>query len=174
MSSFRTSFSTRPLTRGSPRQNSRSVGRTYGFVRRFCASFCFFLSKITHTVADETEIPSVGAFELDDKYETILNKTGQGPWFRSENGKIAAGLEVHHNLHCLDMIRQYTYKDEYDYTQHATFWNMTDVFIRKHLDHCIDALRIRLMWYVSSSHSALSLLDLACFFLGGRATQKSE
>ena len=73
------------------------------------------------------------------------------------------GLEVFHSLHCLDMVRQYTYKDEYDYSDNPTFQD-DDEFLRlvsffilprrylsltysKHVDHCIDALRIRLMCY---------------------------
>ncbi|KAG0646873.1 Cyclochlorotine biosynthesis O [Hyphodiscus hymeniophilus] len=44
------------------------------------------------------------------------------------------------------MVRQYTWKDQYDYSDNPTFQD-DDEFLRTHVDHCIDALRIRLMCY---------------------------
>ena len=60
---------------------------------------------------------------IDVPYELLpgLNKSDDGNWFRSDKGGILAGLEVFHSMHCLDMVRQYTYKDEYDYSDNPTF-----------------------------------------------------
>ncbi|KIM96851.1 hypothetical protein OIDMADRAFT_169633 [Oidiodendron maius Zn] len=85
---------------------------------------------------------------IDVPYELLpaLNKSDDGNWLRSDKGGILAGLEVFHSMHCLDMVRQYTYKDEYDYSDNPTFQDDAD-FLRSHVDHCIEALRIRLMCY---------------------------
>lgn len=58
-----------------------------------------------------------------------FNKSKDHPWFYSENGGVLAGLEVFHSLHCLDMVRQYTYKNEYDYSDNPTFQDDDD-FLR--------------------------------------------
>ncbi|KAJ2975536.1 hypothetical protein NUW58_g2671 [Xylaria curta] len=69
----------------------------------------------------------------------------------------SAVLEVFHHLHCLNQIRQYTWKDYY--ASHMADWiagddhdivdlNVTDhanVGDRMHVDHCIEALRLQLM-----------------------------
>ncbi|KAI0455260.1 hypothetical protein F5B21DRAFT_503560 [Xylaria acuta] len=69
----------------------------------------------------------------------------------------AAVLEVFHHIHCLNQIRQYTWKDYY--ATHMAEWiskdshgivdlNVTDpasVTDRMHVDHCIEALRLQLM-----------------------------
>ncbi|TGJ79242.1 hypothetical protein E0Z10_g9525 [Xylaria hypoxylon] len=65
-------------------------------------------------------------------------------------------LEVFHQLHCLNEIRQYTWKAYY--ATHMPDWveahrgrvdlNLTDpnsVMDRLHVDHCIEALRLQLM-----------------------------
>jgi len=42
------------------------------------------------------------------------------------------------------MIRQYTYRDTYDYSDDH-FWGNPEDVIRDHVDHCIETIRINLM-----------------------------
>ncbi|KAI0474683.1 hypothetical protein F4859DRAFT_504525 [Xylaria cf. heliscus] len=91
-------------------------------------------------------------YELGKSTEGLLHAGGNNP----ERGYVA-NLEVFHYLHCLNQIRQFTYKEHY--ATHMAEWiekdhrtivdmNVTDpnnVLDRTHVDHCIDALRQQLM-----------------------------
>ncbi|POR38201.1 Uncharacterized protein TPAR_01601 [Tolypocladium paradoxum] len=57
-------------------------------------------------------------------------------------GKYFVGIEVFHHLHCLNLLRMYTYRDYYDRPENrpAEFTD-SEVILRKHVDHCIDMLR---------------------------------
>ncbi|KAJ3577238.1 hypothetical protein NPX13_g3325 [Xylaria arbuscula] len=74
----------------------------------------------------------------------------------ASNRGYAAVLEVFHHLHCLNQIRQFTWKDYY--AIHMSEWvqehpliidlnvtNPQNDMDRKHVDHCIEALRLQLM-----------------------------
>ncbi|KAK2011971.1 hypothetical protein LZ32DRAFT_320239 [Colletotrichum eremochloae] len=52
-------------------------------------------------------------------------------------------LEVFHQLHCLDMIRRYTYPEFYPVDKFRT----RKEFMRDHIEHCIDMLRQALMCF---------------------------
>ncbi|KAJ6437210.1 FluG domain-containing protein [Purpureocillium lavendulum] len=70
-----------------------------------------------------------------------LNKSGDADWQRTKmdkGGGVIGSLEVFHQIHCLDMIRQYTYRDDYDYSKQPAF----DGTPEQHVDHCINSLRI--------------------------------
>jgi hypothetical protein len=41
-------------------------------------------------------------------------------------------------------VRQYTYRDEYDYSENPAFLRQPDVFYN-HVDHCIETIRINIM-----------------------------
>ena len=57
-----------------------------------------------------------------------------------------AGLEVFHQLHCLRLVRQYTYKDYYaNLTSPPQAFTDSEAVLRKHVDHCIDMIRQVLM-----------------------------
>ncbi|KAF4884252.1 Cyclochlorotine biosynthesis protein O [Colletotrichum fructicola] len=88
-----------------------------------------------------------GSFDLPDSYLPSMNKSSGGiggdPWARTESGNLLAGLEVFHNLHCLNLVRQYAHKDEYDYSNDPAFHGSPELVLA-HVDHCIEALRIRL------------------------------
>jgi hypothetical protein len=71
----------------------------------------------------------VGNVDVPLEQLPSLNKSKEYNWYYSENGGVVAGLEVFHSLHCLDMVRQYTYKDEYDYSDNPTFQD-DDEFLR--------------------------------------------
>lgn len=54
------------------------------------------------------------------------------------------GLEVFHQLHCLNLLRMSTYPDYYP----KIWWSDTNdkpEKVRAHLDHCIEILRMNLM-----------------------------
>lgn len=48
-------------------------------------------------------------------------------------------IEIHQHL-----LRQYSYRDQYDYSENPAFLRKVDVLYR-HVDHCIQVLRINLM-----------------------------
>jgi hypothetical protein len=71
----------------------------------------------------------VGTIDISFEKLPALNKSQDEDWVRSDKGGVLGGLEVFHSMHCLDMVRQYTYKDEYDYSDNPTFQD-DDKFLR--------------------------------------------
>lgn len=63
------------------------------------------------------------------EYLPALNKSKDHTWFMSNKGGVLAGLEVFYSLHCLYMLRQYIYRNEYDYSDNPTFQD-DDEFLR--------------------------------------------
>lgn len=59
-----------------------------------------------------------------------LNKSITEPWYLTDQGGVLGGLEVSHTLHCLDMVRQYTWRNEYDFSDNPTFQD-DDEFLRE-------------------------------------------
>ncbi|KAK2009853.1 hypothetical protein LZ32DRAFT_630560 [Colletotrichum eremochloae] len=57
-----------------------------------------------------------------------------------------AGVEVFHHLHCVNVLRQYLWRDSYpeDMTPTLLKFN-TPKMAREHAEHCIEALRLGLM-----------------------------
>ena len=53
-------------------------------------------------------------------------------------------LDVFHQLHCLNLVRQYTYRDVYDYSNVTAFRAPQEV-VRGHIDHCIETIRKAIM-----------------------------
>ncbi|RAK97889.1 oxidase ustYa family protein, partial [Aspergillus ibericus CBS 121593] len=75
---------------------------------------------------------------------SALNKSTTSNWQRAKpekGGGVIGSLEVFHQIHCLDLIRQYTYRDQYDYSKQPAF-DGTEEQVRHHVDHCINSLRI--------------------------------
>ncbi|KAH8694008.1 hypothetical protein BGW36DRAFT_430031 [Talaromyces proteolyticus] len=62
-------------------------------------------------------------------------RTPDGEWY-------TGGLEVFHQLHCVNLIRQYTYLDYYHRPENRppAFTDSNET-LRLHIDHCIDMLR---------------------------------
>ncbi|PMD57179.1 uncharacterized protein K444DRAFT_535285 [Hyaloscypha bicolor E] len=56
------------------------------------------------------------------------------------------GLEVFHQLHCLNLVRKSTYRDHYE--GKGDFAEEDEVKIRNHLDHCLEMLRMNIMCQV--------------------------
>ncbi|KAK3933544.1 hypothetical protein QBC46DRAFT_275559, partial [Diplogelasinospora grovesii] len=72
-----------------------------------------------------------------------LNKSVEDTWRRVPpelGGGVAGLVESFHQIHCLNLVRQYTYRDEYDYSALPSF-DGTPKLVRAHIDHCIEALR---------------------------------
>ncbi|KAK0108285.1 hypothetical protein ONS95_003101 [Cadophora gregata] len=63
-----------------------------------------------------------------------------------QGGGYLGNLEVYHQLHCLNFIRQYTYEDYYrDPARLPMEFTDSDGVLRNHVDHCIDYLRQLIM-----------------------------
>ncbi|KAB8276944.1 hypothetical protein BDV30DRAFT_235187 [Aspergillus minisclerotigenes] len=88
-----------------------------------------------------------GSTGVPDSKLHLLNKSRAIDWKYLPNelgGGIEAFFEGFHQIHCLDLVRQYTYRDEYDYSLNPAFLRQPSVFYN-HVDHCIETLRINIM-----------------------------
>ncbi|KAE8374158.1 hypothetical protein BDV26DRAFT_284484 [Aspergillus bertholletiae] len=77
----------------------------------------------------------------------LLNKSTATDWIRvppEHGGGVSGAIEVFHQIHCLDLIRQYTYRHEYDYSKTPAF-DAEPHMVRAHIDHCIETIRMYLM-----------------------------
>ncbi|KAI0158113.1 hypothetical protein GGR57DRAFT_459069 [Xylariaceae sp. FL1272] len=67
----------------------------------------------------------------------------------TEKGTVAATFDGFHQIHCLNMIRQYTWRDWYfqheDVVPPPLDMLASDVGTRIHVDHCIETLRKSIM-----------------------------
>ncbi|KAF2445871.1 hypothetical protein P171DRAFT_484526 [Karstenula rhodostoma CBS 690.94] len=96
-----------------------------------------------------------GGVRITDDQLPLLNRTpdlGNGRRLKpvgDEKGGYHALIEVFHQLHCLNLIRQYTWKDWYfrhpDVVRTPPDVRTDEITARMHVDHCIEALRISLM-----------------------------
>ncbi|RAH48910.1 oxidase ustYa family protein [Aspergillus brunneoviolaceus CBS 621.78] len=60
----------------------------------------------------------------------------------TEGNGYAGGIEVFHQLHCVNLVRQYTYYDYYSQLENRPAeFNDSNETLRLHVDHCIDMLR---------------------------------
>ncbi|RAL04921.1 oxidase ustYa family protein [Aspergillus ibericus CBS 121593] len=85
-----------------------------------------------------------------------LNKTHRGPHVTiksdadDEEPKYGALVEVFHQLHCLNLIRQYTWLSHYNINDTSLIYPYSlhePVEARMHVDHCFESLRLSLMCY---------------------------
>ncbi|CAI6340615.1 unnamed protein product [Periconia digitata] len=77
-----------------------------------------------------------------------LNKSEEEPWKRlpssiSPSQDIVGGFEVFHQLYCLDLIRQFVYRDYWDYSENRAL-NATREMVWVYIDQCIQTLRLAL------------------------------
>ncbi|OJJ42006.1 hypothetical protein ASPZODRAFT_39420, partial [Penicilliopsis zonata CBS 506.65] len=82
-------------------------------------------------------------FGVDYPVLKALNRT-QGAIKYPGTGVYQAGMEVFHQLHCLNYIRMYTYQDHYGNTDYDMIGE-TPEERQRHKDHCIENIRQRLM-----------------------------
>ncbi|KAH8123821.1 hypothetical protein FP744_10000864 [Trichoderma asperellum] len=84
------------------------------------------------TVVDAKVIDRIGKSRLAVKF-TEQQEPGE---------KYFASVEVFHQLHCLNLIRTYTYREYYDRPENRPLaFEDPEHILRKHVDHCIDMLR---------------------------------
>jgi hypothetical protein len=76
-----------------------------------------------------SDLWKIGTIDVPLEHLPALNKSREHSWFYSDKGGVLAGLEVFHSMHCLDMVRQYTWRDQYDYSDNPTFQD-DDEFLR--------------------------------------------
>ncbi|KAJ0267537.1 hypothetical protein COL940_014274 [Colletotrichum noveboracense] len=70
-----------------------------------------------------------------EKYERVPKELGGG---------VKGFLNVFHQLHCLNLVRQYTYRNDYEYSN-VTAFRAPEELVRGHIDHCIETIRKSLM-----------------------------
>ncbi|KJZ71930.1 hypothetical protein HIM_08686 [Hirsutella minnesotensis 3608] len=75
---------------------------------------------------------------------TELNRTDAADLRESANGYVAM-IEVFHQLHCLNLVRQYTWFLAGKYEMPPPDLMGSPVGNRMHVDHCIETLRLALM-----------------------------
>ncbi|KAI3323785.1 hypothetical protein HD806DRAFT_522347 [Xylariaceae sp. AK1471] len=96
-----------------------------------------------------------GDYRFPEEQLSLINRTvdlGNNrtlkPWHDGKGG-YHGQLEVFHQLHCLNLIRQYTWRDWYfrhpDIVRISGDMAASDVEARMHTDHCIEAVRLALM-----------------------------
>lgn len=63
-----------------------------------------------------------------------------------DGGGFVGQMEVFHQLHCLDTLRQGLYFnfEYYNATRRGGVWNRSNALVRKHMGHCLDLLRVQL------------------------------
>ncbi|KAI2464590.1 hypothetical protein F4781DRAFT_66371 [Annulohypoxylon bovei var. microspora] len=76
----------------------------------------------------------------------VIDKIGKSriavKYPESQGGKYDVGIEVFHHMHCLNIIRQYTYKEYYFKPENRpNSFTDSEHIIRAHIDHCIEMLR---------------------------------
>ncbi|KAE9401367.1 hypothetical protein BT96DRAFT_992095 [Gymnopus androsaceus JB14] len=82
--------------------------------------------------------------------KSVLEKIGKRdtPWLvklrEEDGGGFMSSYEMSHQLHCLNLLRKYTYREYYQGSDHS-FHNKPDTFRTWHLDHCIEMIRTNLM-----------------------------
>ncbi|KAB5550021.1 hypothetical protein GE09DRAFT_1223832 [Coniochaeta sp. 2T2.1] len=100
--------------------------------------------------------------ELDEAWEYVqhMNNSGVGgnvidridksriavKYPEAQGGQYEVGIEVFHHVHCLNLIRQYTYREYYNRPENRPLgFTDSEEVIRAHIDHCIEMLRQALM-----------------------------
>ncbi|KAF7186778.1 Cyclochlorotine biosynthesis protein O, partial [Pseudocercospora fuligena] len=93
------------------------------------------------------ELWRVPRIQFPESKLSALNKTNIDLYAHAApqyGGGVLGFINVFHELHCLNLIRQYTYRDSYDYS-HVTAFRAPPEIVRGHIDHCIETLRKQLM-----------------------------
>ncbi|KAI9038100.1 oxidase ustYa family protein [Aspergillus affinis] len=86
-----------------------------------------------------------GAFAVPIEALTSLNKSSLAGQFRTVDvSGVAALLEAFHQIHCVNLVRQYIYRDYWDYSKVASFSGGNKT-VRHHVDHCIETIRMNIM-----------------------------
>jgi len=89
---------------------------------------------------------SLWPIRVSDQDIENFNKGGRPSnvrFWEEDGGGNMGSIEVFHQLHCLNMLRKFTYPKEYPEVQEL--WTTRPQFLRSHLDHCIEMIRQNLM-----------------------------
>ncbi|GAM38565.1 hypothetical protein TCE0_033f09385 [Talaromyces pinophilus] len=65
-------------------------------------------------------------------------------------GGVTAFFDGFHQMHCLNLVRQYTYRDQYVYSSQPAFDKSPEKLL-SHIEHCIEMLRIDLMCFADDT-----------------------
>ncbi|KAF2206317.1 hypothetical protein CERZMDRAFT_28061, partial [Cercospora zeae-maydis SCOH1-5] len=86
---------------------------------------------------------------LEEKYREELNKTHSGILYPPEQGGgVMVEIEVFHQLHCINYLRQVIYADYYSRPENLPMsFQVSDKMFFNHIDHCVDYLRQSIMCY---------------------------
>ncbi|KAL7954196.1 hypothetical protein V8C34DRAFT_320191 [Trichoderma compactum] len=89
-----------------------------------------------------------GSFGFPEEQLPLLHKSSaEQDWHHlpdADGGGIQAYVEGFHYIHCLNLVRQYTYRNEYDYSDIHAF-NNPHIDIMDHVEHCLEMLRVKIM-----------------------------
>ncbi|KAE8378328.1 hypothetical protein BDV26DRAFT_292284 [Aspergillus bertholletiae] len=107
-----------------------------------------YTGKPTASIEDAWDVLwNYGAFGVPIKGLTALNKSSLDGEFRAVDnfpgGGVAALLETFHQVHCVNLVRQFIYRDDWNYTGVASFTGGKKT-VRHHVDHCIDTIRMNI------------------------------
>ncbi|EXV00379.1 DUF3328 domain protein [Metarhizium robertsii] len=91
-----------------------------------------------------------GAFNVPEDKIPLLNKSTDDPWHHtdpSHGGGVAGLFWGFHQIHCLDLLRQMSYKEEYEKSGQRlpSILRDPEALRRTHLDHCIELIRMDMM-----------------------------
>ncbi|KAI2882010.1 hypothetical protein CBS11852_9738 [Aspergillus niger] len=93
---------------------------------------------------DDITYASGGVINVDEQTLRHINASEYSVGLADElGGGYMGSVEVLHQLHCLNMLRQASYEDYYK--DKPGPWEDSPQILRHHLDHCIDILRQKLM-----------------------------
>lgn len=101
-----------------------------------------------------------GAFTVPLEKLTLLNKSSATADYRQietgEGAEVGALLEGAHQIHCLNLVRQYIYRHRWNYTDLPSF-SGGERTQRHHVDHCMSTLLMNIQCW--SDVSPVSLVS---------------
>ncbi|KAF9885961.1 hypothetical protein FE257_012136 [Aspergillus nanangensis] len=97
------------------------------------------------------QLTEVRHVSISPEIMAAINKSSSNA-VQLPDGNYLGATEVFHQLHCLNLIRQHSYKEYYEVDGRRPP-GLTDsqATLRHHLDHCIDILRQNIMCYGDTS-----------------------
>ncbi|KAI1842110.1 hypothetical protein JX266_011643 [Neoarthrinium moseri] len=89
-----------------------------------------------------------GSLGIPEDSLALLNKSATERTWHHLPSEIGGGVQAYfegfHHIHCLNLVRQYIYRHEYDYSNLHAFSN-PDIDVLEHVEHCLEILRTKLM-----------------------------
>ncbi|KAJ5909738.1 hypothetical protein N7504_004381 [Penicillium tannophilum] len=113
------------------------------------------------TPNDDLETAWDGSTGIHDEKLHLLNKSLEVSWKHLPDelgGGVQAFFEGFHQIHCLDLVRQFSYRDEYDYSDVPAFLKHADT-LYDHVDHCLETLRINVMCNADTTPYLIEVME---------------